>query len=113
ADAGPGRTAELTVTPAVADPNAPPPAPAGGLLGPLPEVGLIDGGLAQTLIAAPPLAEDPADRPAPPSRASRSAAWASSSPLPSPEAPATSDDNGLGVLLAAACGLALWRFRAR
>ena len=114
ADAGPGRTAELTVTPAVADPNAPPPAPAGGLLGPLPEVGLIDGGLAQTLIAAPPLAEDPAaDRPASPTRASRSAAWASSTPLPSPKAPATSDDNGLGVLLAAACGLALWRFRAR
>ena len=113
ADAGPGRTAELTVTPAVTDPNAPPPAPSGGLLGPLPEVGLIDGGLAQTLIAAPPPAEDATGRPAPSPRTSRSAAWASSSPLPAPTAPATSGDNGLGVLLAAACGLALWRFRAR
>ena len=110
ADAGPGRTAELTVTPAVVDPNAPPPPPAGGLLGPLPDVGLIDGGLAQTLIAAPPLAADPG-RPAP--RASRSAAWASSSPLPSPAAPGTSDHGTPGLLLAAATGLAVWRFRAR
>jgi SpoIID/LytB domain protein len=114
ADAGPGRTAELTVTPAVVDPNAPPPPPAGGLLGPLPEVGLIDGGLAQTLIAAPPLAEHPAtDRPSPAPRASRSAAWASSSTLPAPAAPATSGHGALGLLLAAATGLAVWRFRTR
>ncbi len=115
ADAGPGRTAELTVTPAVVDPNAPPPPPAGGLLGPLPEVGLIDGGLAQTLIAVPPVAEDPAtDRSSPAPRASRSAAaWASSSKLPSPAAPATSGHGALGLLLAAATGLAVWRFRAR
>ena len=112
ADAGPGRTAELTVTPAVVDPNAPPPAPAGGLLGPLPEVGLIDGGLAQTLLAAPPPAEDPAaGRRAPAPRASRSAAWASSSTLPA--APAASGDGGIGLLLAALTGFAVWRFRAR
>ena len=114
ADAGPGRSATLTVTPAVADPAAPPPAPAGGLLGPLPEVGLIDGGLAQTLIAAPPLAEDPAaERPAPAPRASRSAASALPSSLPAPAAPGTTDGGGVGVLLAALSGLVVWRFRAR
>jgi len=114
ADAGPGRSATLTVTPAVADPNAPPPAPAGGLLGPLPDAGLLDGGLSQTLIAAPP-AVAPAERPAPPVRASRSAAvaLASRSSLPSPAVPARSDHDGLGLVLAAASGLAVWRFRAR
>jgi stage II sporulation protein D len=112
ADAGPGRSAALTVTPAVADPAAPPPPPAGGLIGPLPEVGLIDGGLAQTLIAAPPLVEPAsAERTAPASRASRSAASAlPGSPSPTP---APSGHAGLGLVLAAASGLAVWRFRAR
>ena len=106
-DSGPGRTASLTVTPVVADPSAPPPPPAGsiepgGLLGTLPEAGLLDGGLSQSLIAAPPSAPAP--------RTSRSAAVR---PLPSPALPATSDHTGLGLLLASLTGLALWRFRAR
>ncbi|HEV8628144.1 MAG TPA: SpoIID/LytB domain-containing protein [Acidimicrobiia bacterium] len=113
ADAGPGRTATLTVAPAVADPNAPPPAPAGGLLGPLPDVGLIDGGLAQTLIAAPPDATTANERPAPPARASRSAAVRQLGSFPSPTAPVTSDHGGLGLFLASLSGFALWRFRAR
>jgi stage II sporulation protein D len=114
ADAGPGRTAELTVTPAVADPNAPPPPPAGGLLGPLPDVGLIDGGLAQTLIAAPPLTlASTVDRPAPAPRASRSGSRPSSSTLLASTAPGTSGSDTPGLLLAAATGLAVWRFRAR
>jgi hypothetical protein len=111
ADAGPGRTATVTVSPTVADPAAPPPPPAGGLLGPLPEVGLIDGGLAQTLIAAPPVGDPATERPAAP-RASRSAASRPRSSHHSP-APATTDHNGVGVLLAALSGLGLWRFRAR
>ena len=115
ADSGPGRTATLTVTPGVADPNAPPPPPAsstepGGLLGTLPEAGLLDGGLSQTLIVAPPSSSEP-EQPLVTQRASRSAAVR---PLgSSPAAPAPSDDNVLGLLLASLSGLALWRFRAR
>jgi peptidoglycan hydrolase-like amidase len=112
ADSGPGRTATQTVTPAVADPSAPPPLPDGGLLGPLPEVGLIDGGLAQSLLAAPPAEGPVAERTAPAPRASRSAALRPVGSLSAP-APATSEGNGLSVLLAALSGLALWRFRAR
>ena len=117
ADSGPGRTATLTVTPAVADPNAPPPPPAastapGGLLGTLPEAGLLDGGLSQTLIAAPP--SPPETEPLPPAqRASRSSAAHPLGSPPSPAAPSTSDHNGLGLLLASLSGFALWRLRAR
>jgi len=116
-DSGPGRTATLTVTPAVADPNAPPPPPAGstepgGLLGTLPDAGLLDGGLSQTLIAAPPSAPD-AMPPLAPQRASRSAAVRPSLGPPASSPGPASDHNGLGVLLAALCGLAVWRFRAR
>ena len=113
ADGGPGRSATLTVAPAVADPNAPPPAPTGGLLGPLPEGGLLDGGLSQTLIAAPPDTGTAGERPIPPARASRSAALVSSGSRPTPPAPASSDHGGLGVVLAAGSGLAVWRFLAR
>ena len=128
ADSGPGRTAELTVSPAVVDPNAPPPPPDGGLLGPLPDVGLIDGGLlgplpdvglidgglAQTLIAAPLLTSASADRPTPAARASRSGTRGSSSRLLSDAAaPGTSGNDTPGLLLAAATGLGVWRFRAR
>jgi SpoIID/LytB domain protein len=113
ADAGPGRTATLTVAPAVADPNAPPPAPPGGLLGPLPDVGVIDGGLAQTLIAAPTSDDSTDDQPGPPpARTSRSAAVRPLGSLTSSARPAPEHD-GIGVLLAALSGLAVWRFRAR
>ena len=113
ADAGPGRSATLTVAPTVADPDAPPPGSAGGLLGPLPEVGLIDGGLAQTLIAAPPSADGPADQRTAAARASRSAAVRPLGLLSSPVDPAPSGHGGIGVLLAALSGFAVWRFRAR
>jgi SpoIID/LytB domain protein len=114
ADAGPGRAATLTVTPAVADPNAPPPTPAGGLLGPLPDVGLIDGGLAQTLIAAPPTGDTTdGERTLPLDRASRSASVRplGSGTLPGPKP--TRGDDAVGLFLASLSGLALWRFRAR
>jgi hypothetical protein len=119
ADSGPGRTAALTVTPLVADPNAVPAGAGGdglpnqpGLLGPVPVVpgpaaadaGALRNGLYQALIAA--------DR-SPTARASRSEPLG---PLgaPSPGSPpVSSDPHGLGVLLAGATGLAFWRLRAR
>jgi SpoIID/LytB domain protein len=112
ADAGPGRTATLTVSPAVADPNAAPPSPTGGLIGPLPDVGVIDGGLAQTLIADPPSSDPAPDRPTASPRASRSSAVRPLGGFASPAVPG-SDNGTLGLLLAALSGLALWRLRAR
>jgi hypothetical protein len=115
-DSGPGRTATLTVTPQVADPNAPPPPPDpgnGGLLGLPADENAIEGGLAQTLIAAPELAPAANERPIPAPRASRSSAFR---PLGSgrvPAAPTGADHAALGVLVAALTGLALWRLRAR
>jgi hypothetical protein len=122
ADAGPGRTATLTVTPVVLDPNAPPPAApdsgAGadsgpGLLGLPPEVKVIEGGLAQALIAAGPPADRAGERSSDGRRASRSSSLRPLGSLSSPVDPATSDHSGLGVLLASLCGFALWRFRSR
>jgi stage II sporulation protein D len=117
ADAGPGRTAELTVTPAVADPNAPPPPPAdargGGLLGTLAPSGLLDGGLSQTLIGAGRPEAPGAERPSPAPRASRSSAVRPFGSPTSPIDPATSGNDHLGALLAALAGAAVWRFRAR
>jgi hypothetical protein len=116
ADAGPGRIATLTVTPAVLDPNAPPPAdpgsdPGPGLLGLPPEAKVIEGGLTQALIAAipTPLA---AERASGTSRASRSAATRPLGSVPSPVDPVTSDSSALGLLLASLTGLAFWRLRA-
>jgi len=149
-DSGPGRTTTLTVTPQVADPNAPPPPPdtgtggllglspatggllglppdtgtggllglspdtgTGGLLGLPPDENAIEGGLAQTLIAAPDPSPAADGRPIPAARASRSSAFR---PLGSgrvPAAPTGADHAALGVLVAALTGLALWRFRAR
>ena len=117
ADAGPGRTATLTITPAVIDPTAPAPAApgaaapggpglAGGLLGLPSEARVLEGGLAQTLIAAPGPAED-----APLERASRSAPVRPPG-SPGPDGPATTDDASGGLLLAALSGFVLWRFRA-
>jgi SpoIID/LytB domain protein len=113
-DSGPARSAALTATPQVADPNAPPPPPAGsgagGLLGQPSDENAIQGGLAQTLIAAPVPAAD--ERPLPAPRASRSSAVR---PLvrPTPAGPGPSGQPGLGTLLAALTGLALWRIRSR
>jgi stage II sporulation protein D len=122
ADAGPGRTAALTVNPVVIDPAAPvvpgpdagPPA-ISGLLGPpgllgagLPAAGALDappGGTFQALIAT--------DRVPAAGRASRSAPLRPAGSLPFSPPPGSSDGHGLGVLLAALTGLALWRFRAR
>jgi stage II sporulation protein D len=125
ADAGPGRTASVTVTPTVADPAAPPPAPGdstdGGLLGLPPGVRTIPGGTGQVLLAGdmlsalavdPPEAP-PGDRPAAPTRASRSSALRPVGAVRAPVVPATSDRYGLGLLLAGLAGFALWRFRAR
>ena len=124
ADSGPARTAALTVSPMVADPAAPAAGSAGaapgdgaggaGLLGTGPlgvgppgtatEASAVPGGTFQALIAG--------DRTSP-ARASRS------EPLrpvgSSPRAPlgSPSDPYGLGVLLAALSGFALWRLRAR
>jgi stage II sporulation protein D len=116
ADAGPGRTASLTVTPPVLDPNAPPPTPPGadpgpGLLGVPPEAKVIEGGLAQALLAAPP-AHHTGDRTTL-DRASRSASPRPIGTVPSPADPVTSDHPVLGLLLAAGAGLAFWRLRSR
>jgi stage II sporulation protein D len=122
ADAGPGRTADLTVNPVVIDPAAPPPGPDGGpptisgllgqpgLLGAagLPAVGALNalpGGTFQALIAA--------ERVPGAGRASRSALLRPAGSLPFSPRPGSSDGHGLGLLLAALTGLALWRFRAR
>jgi stage II sporulation protein D len=114
ADAGPGRTATLTIAPVVADPNAPPPARPGGLLGPLPDVGLIDGGLAQTLIAAPPSGDSAEGQRTPPlARASRSASVRPLGSMPVRGSTPATGGNALGLLLASLSGFALWRFRAR
>ncbi|HYH50950.1 MAG TPA: SpoIID/LytB domain-containing protein [Acidimicrobiia bacterium] len=118
ADAGPGRTAALTITPAVLDPagSLPSPTDAGagpasarGLLGLPLEARVIEGGLTQTLIAVAAPAE--AFGRAPVERASRSSSIRSAGSPGSPADPTT--DNAGGVLLAALSGLALWRFRAR
>jgi hypothetical protein len=115
-DSGVGRTATLTVTPQVADPNAPPPPPVDsgtGLLGRPSDENAIEGGLAQTLITALDLSPAANERPVPAPRASRSSAFR---PLGSGRAPANptgAGHAGLGILLAALTGLALWRFRAR
>jgi SpoIID/LytB domain protein len=115
ADAGQGRAATLTLTPAVLDPNAPPLAAPGsdagpGLLGLPPEAKVIEGGLAQALIAAvpTPLASD---RPSGTTRASRSSATRPLGSVPSPVDPATADSPVLGLLLASLTGLAFWRLR--
>jgi hypothetical protein len=122
ADAGPGRTADLTVNPVVIDPAAPLPGPDSGpptisgllgrpgLLGAagLPAAGAPDappGGTFQALIAAERLPGA--------GRASRSAPLRPAGSLPFPAAPGSSDGHGLGLLLAALTGFALWRFRAR
>ncbi len=117
ADAGPGRTATQTVTPAVLDPNAPPPVPPGtdrgpGLLGLPPEVKVIEGGLAQALIAAPPPAPTADDHGSSLTRASRSASARPLGSTPLPTDPVTSDHPVLGLLLAALTGLAFWRLRS-
>jgi stage II sporulation protein D len=124
ADAGPGRTATLTVAPVVGDPNAPPPVRsgfAGGLLGLPPEAESIAGGTGQVLLsnemlsalavdAAPTTA---AERPVSARRASRSSALRPVGSLQPPAAPGPSDRYGLGLILAGLAGLAVWRFRAR
>jgi stage II sporulation protein D len=117
ADAGPGRTATQTVTPAVLGPNAPPPVAPGtdsgpGLLGLPPEVKVIEGGLAQALLAAPPSAPSNDDRGSPLTRASRSASARPLGSAPSPTDPVTSDHPVFGLLLAALTGLAFWRVRS-
>jgi len=69
--------------------------------------------MAQTLIAAPPSADGPADQRTVAARASRSAAVRPLGLLSSPVDPAPSGHGGIGVLLAALSGFAVWRFRAR
>jgi hypothetical protein len=113
ADAGPGRTAALTISPAVLDPNAPPlpGSDAGpGLLGLPPEAKVIEGGLAQALIAAVPSPLE-SERPSGKTRASRSDAIRPLGSVPSPVDPAPSDSSALGLLLASLTGLAFWRLR--
>jgi SpoIID/LytB domain protein len=117
ADAGPGRTATLTVTPAVLDPNAPPPAPPGtpgdprpGLLGIPSDAKLFEGSLAQALLTAPPTPIS-ADRASSLGRVSRSAPRR---PLGSSRtAPLSSDQPLPGLLLAALGGLGFWRLGTR
>ena len=111
ADSGAGRVATLTVTPAVADPAAPPAAGSGtdpptgpGLLGPAATT-VIRGGLFQSLIAG--------DRAAASARASRSEPFRPLGSSPSAPLPGPTDRYGLGLLLAAVTGLAVWRLRAR
>ena len=111
ADSGPGRTASVTLSPAVADPAAPPSAapaadpPAGpGLLGPAATT-MIRGGLYQALIAG--------DRPSASARASRSSPLLPRGSSPAPPGPGPTDPYGLGVALAALTGLVFWRLRGR
>jgi hypothetical protein len=139
ADSGPGRTATLTVTPVVADPAAPSgdgrggagTPPAGGLFGSgLPGGGLLDvagvaGGLLDVagVAGGPPEAKNVPgglyqalmadERPSGAARASRSSAVRPIGSSPSGPVPGPSDRYGLGVMLAALTGFALWRFRAR
>ena len=146
ADSGPGRSATLTITPAVADPTAAPPAGPGGASLPggagLPGTGGLLGGAGLLgdagLLGGPgPAGDTPVvgpvgapseaktisggtfqalvtgDRSAAPARASRSAPLRPVGSSPSAPPPGPSDRYGLGVLLAALTGLALWRVRAR
>jgi SpoIID/LytB domain protein len=128
ADAGPGRTADLTVTPVVIDPAAPVGAPGGR---PLPAAGLLgeptllaDAGLAGADLVGAPAASGPlpggtfqaliaGGRLPAAARASRSSPLLPLGSSPFGPVPGSSDDHGLGVLLAALTGLALWRVRAR
>jgi hypothetical protein len=98
ADAGPGRTASLTVAPVVVNLASGPDAGGGG---PTDLKGL-DGGLAQRLVAA---------NLAPPARASRSSAVRTmASPASEGGAPAAGP---VLAVFAALAGLTVWRFRAR
>jgi stage II sporulation protein D len=122
ADSGPGRVATTTVAPVVvnlgstpAGPTADPGAGGPGLLGvsvPGPrrspgaaEPNSVQGGLYQALVGG--------DRTSVPSRASRSSAPRMVGSGRSAPAAAPTDRYGLGLILAALAGFALWRFRAR
>jgi hypothetical protein len=100
-DSGPGRTATMTVIPVVVNLGPASAEGSGGARPPDPKA--VRGGLYQALVAG--------DRSSASSRASRS------SPLrpvgSSPASPVSSDRPGLGIVLAALSGFALWRFRAR
>jgi stage II sporulation protein D len=103
ADSGPGRTATLTVTPVVVNLGPALADASDGATGKA-EAKTAPGGLYQALAAG--------DRSAA-SRASRSTPIRPFGASPSGEVPGGSDRPGVGVLLAALSGFAIWRFRAR
>jgi len=101
-DSGPGRAATATAGPTVADPAA---AGRGATTASTSvEPGLVPGGLFQALISP--------DRIPPPARASRSAPLLPPASSSAPSSPGGTAGGGLGVLLAALAGLAMWSLRA-